>query len=159
MAIEAHLQSAHSDEQREERRYAVRRRLRLLSFLATSGERVMIHNLSVTGFLMESDAELADGERLQVHLPERGLTDANVVWQRDRFYGCEFAAPVPAAVVRAAVLRSPGQSPAPPAAAVADPAARAAGDDHYPLRTRALVIVGTSAALWVLIGLAIVLLI
>jgi PilZ domain len=145
-----------------ENRYKVRRALRLGSVLGGSGDEVIIHNLSATGFLVETSADLTSGETLEVDLPEGGLVPASVVWRRDRFYGCEFATSVPAAVVSAAALRSDVISPA------ADFSTKTAGaeappskfeDDRYPLPVRMLVILGLSIAAWVLVGLVIIFLV
>ena len=151
MSVRAQL-----DRQVGESRYTARRRLRLGSILADSGEEVLIHNLSVTGFLIETSADLTCGESLQVELPEGGPTSASVVWQRGGLYGCEFAVRVPGAVVSAAMLRNPtlpAQSQSGPEAAFAKGIAVEADEqDRYSLRTRILVILGLSAALWVLIS-------
>jgi hypothetical protein len=120
------------------------------SVLAGSGEEVLIHNLSVTGFLIETSAELTCGEALEVDLPEGGPTPASVVWQRNGLYGCEFAVRVPAALVSAAVLRNP-------AFPVRNRAATGEDDQEKPFssRVRVLVIFGLSAALWALVGIAV----
>lgn len=67
----------------------------------------LIHNLSETGLLLETSADLQVGEMLQVDLPHAGATTALVIWNRDRFVGCEFASPVSRAAMSAALLRNP----------------------------------------------------
>ena len=49
-----------------ENRHNTRRRLYLGGYLAESGDEVIIHNLSVTGFLIETSADLTCGEALHV---------------------------------------------------------------------------------------------
>jgi hypothetical protein len=57
-----------------------------------------------------------------VELPEVGIVRADVIWSRNRFAGCSFEAPISAAAVSAALLRSdPKAQPAPVARGVAEP--------------------------------------
>ena len=97
-------------------RSAARRTLRLEVPTSSSGDanEVLIHNLSETGLLLETSADLHIGEALQVELPHAGTITAIVVWVRGTFAGCEFAAPVPKAAVSAALLRAPVQAAPPP---------------------------------------------
>lgn len=67
---------------------------------------VLVHNASTTGLLIESRAKLAEGEDIDIDLPEAGPTRAQVVWSSGTLYGCEFAEPIAAAVLSAAELRS-----------------------------------------------------
>lgn len=101
---------------RTEGRRGARRTLRLEAVGELAGgqsARVLIHNVSATGLLIESETRLAAGEMLSVDLPEAGLVPARVVWSSGTLYGCEFDAPVRPAMLSAAQLRS----------AVADPVA------------------------------------
>jgi hypothetical protein len=77
------------------------------STLAGSGAEVMIHDLSVTGLLIETSQDLIGGEVLQVEIPGHGPTLAKVIWQSDNFFGCAFENGIPASAVSAALLRSP----------------------------------------------------
>lgn len=93
-----------------ERRSAVRRRLRLVSDGAvpsSAGARVIIRDLSVSGLLIESSAPLSVGEQLVLSLPEAGATEAIVVWDSGRYFGCKFTKPIANAAVSAAQLMSP----------------------------------------------------
>ena len=101
-------------------RSAARRTLRLEVSTSSSQDatEALIHNLSETGLLLETSAELEVGEALQVELPQAGTTTAIVVWARGSFAGCEFAKRVSKAAVSAALLRAPVQAAPPPAAIV-----------------------------------------
>jgi DNA-binding XRE family transcriptional regulator len=95
MPIPAHFEDLPVDPLRPR---AARRRLRLESEGATaSGEpaRVLIHNISTTGLLIESAAILAEGERIELTLPEVGTVSAHIVWMSESFYGCRFETPLP----------------------------------------------------------------
>ena len=90
-------------------RSAARRTLRLEVATSSSQDatEALIHNLSESGLLLETSAELQVGEALQVELPHAGTTTAVVVWTRGGFAGCEFAKRVSKAAVSAALLRAP----------------------------------------------------
>ncbi len=143
------------------RRYAPRRSLRLGSVLADSGAEVIIHDLSVTGFLIETSGELSIGERLSVHIPERGPTAATVVRNSGRLFGCEFESRISVAAVSAALLQYPAVRPQVPSEVedalipdtpFHDSAYDGADTDKYSLRTRMLLILGLSAVSWALIA-------
>jgi len=67
---------------------------------------VRIHNVSATGLLIETDAPLAERERIAVDLPQAGDCWAHVVWQSGTLFGCRFDQPISAAALSAAQLRS-----------------------------------------------------
>ncbi len=67
---------------------------------------VLIHNLSATGMLLESSAELKVGDEINVELPEAESSLAKVMWTSGQFFGCAFDRPLSAAAVSAAQLRS-----------------------------------------------------
>jgi hypothetical protein len=146
------------------RRHADRRSLRLGSVLAGSGTEVIIHDLSMTGFLIETSGKLTSGETLLVELPEQGPTPATVVWNRGRFFGCEFEERVPDSAISAALLRNPIFLPQGPSEFENDPfAGQIAGDaddliedDEYLLPTTIILIFGLFAALGILIGLVVI---
>lgn len=123
--------------------------------LAGSGEEVVVHDLSATGILIETGAKLRRSARIEVELPEVGATVARVVWRSGDFFGCEFARPIPKAVLSAALLRNPFDAPA-----VAQPSEISfdenedAGefiDDRAPFAVRLRVILGSAILLWALI--------
>ena len=141
------------------RRTSPRRTLRLESTLVLEGESVTIHDISNTGLLLETSASLAEGQRLDVDLPEIGLAKATVVWASARFFGCRFTSPVSKAAVSAALLRSPvaraDQASGERAwetlgAQLADPRPAAdPGELSFAVKMR--VILGASLALWAII--------
>ncbi|MGI8610771.1 MAG: PilZ domain-containing protein [Sphingomicrobium sp.] len=95
------------------RRSAARRTLRLQALGATAAQsaaQVTIHDLSLTGLLIETSADLAAGERIDVEVPEAGQTEAKVVWSSGRFFGCRFKRPIPPAALSSAILQSPADS-------------------------------------------------
>ncbi len=111
MSLLAHLEPSDST---SNRRSAARRTLRLQAVGATASQadaQVLIHDLSLTGLLIETSAGLSAGERIDVEIPDAGLTEAKVVWNSGRFFGCEFRRAIPPAALSSAILRSPPQSP------------------------------------------------
>ena len=89
-----------------DRRSAERRKLYLGSILETTGEKVAIPDISTTGMLIETAAELAPFAALEIDLPYNGLTRALIVWSSGLYYGCVFSEPISRAAVSAALLRS-----------------------------------------------------
>ncbi len=136
------------------RRAAPRRQLSLDAVLPGTGDEVVIHDLSATGILIETRADLATFEQLQVDLPEVGPTVATVIWNSGHYFGCEFHHPIPQAAISAALLQSPFKQPnaAAPAPIEHDNCDEdEVVDDRYPLGVRLRVILGVSIALWALI--------
>lgn len=108
MSFRAHLETELAP---GERRSSRRRKLRLEAegLRALAGDTlVVIHDLSEEGLLVESPTPLAEGELLEVVVPEAGTVQAKVAWASDRFFGCRFEAPISTGAVSAALLRSPG---------------------------------------------------
>jgi hypothetical protein len=146
------------------RRYAPRRRISLGSSLEGSGDGVVIHDLSSTGMLIETVAELRVLDKLEIALPEAGTARATVVWSSGRFHGCQFKSPISQAALSASQLRSPpltrpdGAQPpaAEPAAANGTAFEHLAGftasdEGKAPLSTRLRVIFGSALILWAFI--------
>ena len=107
MALLAHLEP---NESTANRRSAARRTLRLQAQGTTASQsaaQVTIHDLSLTGLLIETSADLAAGESIDVEVPGAGPAEAKVVWSSGRFYGCKFKRPIPSAALSSAILRSP----------------------------------------------------
>jgi PilZ domain len=69
--------------------------------------RVMIHDLSLTGVLIETSTPLAPSETFEVDLPQVGKIETTVVWNSGEFYGCQFKEPISTAALSAALLQSP----------------------------------------------------
>ena len=110
MALLAHLEP---NESTANRRSAARRTLRLQAQGTTASQsaaQVTIHDLSLTGLLIETSADLAAGESIDVEVPGAGPAEAKVVWSSGRFYGCKFKRPIPSAALSSAILRSPAPS-------------------------------------------------
>ncbi len=134
MAIKAHLESLgdHSEHRRHKRRAL---------YLETSGQipggaqaNVTIHNLSMSGMLLETDAELANGESLSVELPEIGSVSATVVWQSGDLFGCAFDQNLNEAALAAASLRGTVIGSLDPVLPVGSSGANAAKPDSIPRR-------------------------
>lgn len=103
--------AAHFDEFPEagEAARAPRRTLRLEALGSTAAgdpARVLVHNISASGLLLESEIRLAPGERIDVELPQAGATPARVIWASGAFFGCQFEAAISTATLSAAQLRS-----------------------------------------------------
>lgn len=93
-----------TDRRRTERRML---RLDVTAQSSSSESAVIIHDLSRTGLLIETDADFAIGETFLLVLPELGATPARVVRSDGSRFGCEFLSPVPASAISAALLKTP----------------------------------------------------
>jgi hypothetical protein len=92
-----------------DRRRTVRRALRL--GLGTDGEPVTIHDLSLTGALLETAVPMLVGSTFEVELPNVGTVEANVIWNSGEYYGCQFALPITPATLSAALLQADAHPP------------------------------------------------
>ena len=92
----------------KDRRRYIRRALKLGT--EAGDERVTVHDLSLTGVLLETSVPMLVGAIFDIELPEIGTVEATVVWNSGEFYGCQFALPISPAAVSAAQLRSQPQS-------------------------------------------------
>ena len=93
-----------------ERRSSPRRKLRLEAeglIPSAAQTPVVIHDLSEDGLLVESPVPLAQGETIEVILPEAGTVQGTIAWSSGLFFGCRFESPISTAAVSAALLRSP----------------------------------------------------
>lgn len=100
--------AAHFEESPGQAR-APRRMLRLeAEGLTANGDPapVLVHNISASGLLLESEVPLASGERVDIALPHAGTTSARVIWASGSFFGCQFDTPISAAAMSAVQLRS-----------------------------------------------------
>lgn len=68
--------------------------------------RVVLHNLSATGVLVETEAALEIAQVIHLNLPEAGPVAASIIWTSDNLYGCKFAQPLSRAALSAAKLRN-----------------------------------------------------
>ena len=101
--------AAHFDEKPANKARAARRTLRLETEGALpTGEaaRVLVHNVSQTGMLLECGEAIEPGETIAVALPHAGTLEARIVWSSGDLHGCQFDAPVSPATLSAAELRS-----------------------------------------------------
>ena len=109
MALKGHLENTTNYSGGEDARRTERRAL----FLEASGllpggleANVLIHNISASGLLLETEMELAVNERLVLDLPEIGPVRAAVVWQSALLFGCAFEQALDQSALAAAQLRS-----------------------------------------------------
>jgi hypothetical protein len=94
-------------EPKDDRRRYVRRALRLGS--GANGEPVTIHDLSLTGALLETSVPMLVGAIFEVELPHAGSVEATVVWNSGEFYGCQFELPISPAALSSALQQSEPQ--------------------------------------------------
>ncbi|WP_427965390.1 PilZ domain-containing protein [Altererythrobacter sp.] len=94
-----------------ERRGAVRRVVTLgLDVAETRGNtRVLILNLSRTGLLLQTSAELEVGETIQIDVPEAGQVEAKIVRQNGDQFGAMFDNPIKQAAISAVLLAAPAR--------------------------------------------------
>ncbi|MCL9983440.1 MAG: helix-turn-helix domain-containing protein [Erythrobacter sp.] len=105
-------------------RTAMRRALRLeTSGVLPGGQEanVTVHNISVSGLLLETGLDLPNGETLSLDLPEAGIVEAVIVWRSGQLYGCAFSAPLSPAALAAAQLQGLPVTESGPAPAAASP--------------------------------------
>jgi hypothetical protein len=103
-----------------DRRRSVRRALRLGALTGDDSELATIHDLSLTGALIETSVPMLVGATFEVELPQAGTIEASVIWNSGEYYGCQFALPISPAALSAALLQADAH---PPAAAGHDPIA------------------------------------
>src|SRR5688500_16015002 len=106
MVIQAQFKRARTS---RSRRGELRRTMQLLAPGKTADGRIgeiLIHDLSTSGLLLETDVPMAIGETVEVVLPRTGPRQAEVVWTSGSFFGCRFLEPVPPAAVSASLLKS-----------------------------------------------------
>jgi transcriptional regulator with XRE-family HTH domain len=106
MAIVGHWEEA---EAAGEAAREPRRKLRLEARGALpsgAATEILLHDISATGLLLESQAPLMVDERISIDLPQAGITWARVVWTSGKLFGCQFHTPISAAALSAAQLRS-----------------------------------------------------
>jgi hypothetical protein len=87
-----------------DRRRTVRRSLHLGG--GGSGEPVTIHDLSLTGALIETSIPMLVGAMFEIELPQTGKVAATVVWNSGEYYGCQFDLPIAPSVLSAALLQA-----------------------------------------------------
>ena len=70
------------------------------------GEPVTVHDLSLTGALLETSVPMLVGAIFEIELPHAGGVEATVIWNSGEFYGCQFELPISPAALSAALLQS-----------------------------------------------------
>jgi hypothetical protein len=103
-----------------DRRRSPRRALKLGA--EAGGEAVTIHDLSLTGALLETAVPMLVGAMFEVELPHLGSIEASVMWNSGEYYGCQFELPISPAALSASLLQSLPRAPRDPGAPV-DPVA------------------------------------
>lgn len=90
------------------RRSARRNAPLLVRGTTRSGDAIelLIHNISESGILVESEAPLAIDDRIEIELPHAGPVQARMVWKSGELFGCQFDAPISPATLSAAQLQS-----------------------------------------------------
>ena len=91
-------------EPKDDRRRYLRRGLRLGA--GAGGEPVTVHDLSLTGGLLETCVRMLVGAIFEIELPHAGGVEATVIWNSGEFYGCQFELPISPAALSAALLQS-----------------------------------------------------
>lgn len=115
----------------------------------------VVHDLSQTGFLLETAAAVGTGELLQLRLPEAGLVSARVIWSCGRHFGCEFQNSLSAAALSAAVLKArpaPDSEDLPPGLRLGSVCAPESTDSQTTTGSKARnlsLLLGLSFALWI----------
>jgi hypothetical protein len=151
MAILAELQS---QQRTAEMRRAPRRTLRLAVCGATPdgpSSQVLVHDISVTGLLLETSADLHIGETIRVDLPEAGPARAVVKWKMGCVLGCQFRRQISAASVSAALLRSPFETSVADLGLSAQDDRAAPHSDGLSPTLKAWILVGLVVASWALV--------
>jgi hypothetical protein len=95
---------------KHERRRYLRRALRLGAATGAGGELVTVHDLSLTGALLETSVPMLVGAIFEIELPHAGSVEATVVWNSGEFYGCQFELPIAPAALSAALLQAQPQT-------------------------------------------------
>jgi hypothetical protein len=162
MSFSAQLKYSQSADERGAERY------RLL--LPASAEKpgsglvdIIVHDLSTSGFLVETQAPLSVGSEILLDIPGAGSVAAEVAWHSGNFFGGQFQSPLSASAVTFAFAASrvvwpnftvgssadreastvqADAAPPPLAQTVADAQLR------HPLHVRLRIIVGVSLLLW-----------
>jgi hypothetical protein len=87
-----------------DRRRSARRALKL--GMGTGEETVTVHDLSLTGALIETSVPMLVGALVEVEFPVAGKVEAEIVWNSGEYYGCQFSLPIPPSVLSAALLQA-----------------------------------------------------
>lgn len=100
-----------SDSENKRRTDRWRIRLEVPGSFDNERAKVVIHDISTAGMLIETKSKLKIGQSVAVSLPEADNVAARVVWQNAPLFGCRFDEPLPQAALSAAKLRNPTPNP------------------------------------------------
>jgi hypothetical protein len=87
-----------------DRRRSPRRALKL--GVGEGGEPVTVHDLSLTGALIETSVPMLVGAIFEIDLPVAGKVEAEIVWNSGEYYGCQFRFPIAPSALSAALLQA-----------------------------------------------------
>ena len=87
-----------------DRRRSPRRAMKL--GLGENSDSVTIHDLSLTGALIETSVPMLVGALLEIDLPITGKVELEVVWNSGEYYGCQFSLPIAPSALSAALLQA-----------------------------------------------------
>jgi hypothetical protein len=87
-----------------DRRRSPRRALKL--GVGEGGETVTVHDLSLTGALIETSVPMLVGALVEVEMPVAGKVEAEIVWNSGEYYGCQFSLPIAPSALSAALLQA-----------------------------------------------------
>jgi hypothetical protein len=87
-----------------DRRRSPRRALKL--GVGEGGEPVTVHDLSLTGALIETSVPMLVGAIFEIDLPVAGKVEADIVWNSGEYYGCQFNLPIAPSALSAALLQA-----------------------------------------------------
>ena len=152
---------------RREERWRVRLAARWLDSGITA-QSLTIHDLSYSGFLLETDQPLKIGSCLVVEMPGDITKICKTVWNSGKLHGATFSKLLSDAELRDLIssssviwptfrVRAPAASIEPPIHPSPEIFDELGSDDgeKFPIAIRLMIIIGTSAALWALIGVGI----
>lgn len=105
----SNLAQEEQPESARQERGATRLQVRFVAGLTaqSTSVAVVVHNLSASGILIETDTSLTIGQSITVELPEAKNTVATVIWQSAPLFGCRFTKNLSRAALSAAKLRNP----------------------------------------------------
>src|SRR5690606_2697969 len=72
---------------------------------------MLVHNISETGLLLETQIDLAVGEKIDLALLRQQAATARVVWSSGALFGCRFDVPLSQSALSAARLQSAAVPP------------------------------------------------
>lgn len=111
---------------------------------------VLVHDLSLTGLLIETSADLSVGSDFAIDLPETGLRSTRIMWNSGQYFGCQFHEPISRGGMSAALLRNPVR-PEPESSHTLDAEPADGEADKLPLRTRLWIMIALALASWSLV--------